>query len=87
MRLVQAMIRAGAQLEAFSIAAAYEGGGREERRNPESRAGCHESACPTHLPYSALTRGLVESLPSAADYPAFRASKSGANSSSRSRCK
>jgi hypothetical protein len=87
MRLAEAMIRAGAQLEAFLIATAYEGGGREERWDPESRADCRESACPSHPPESALVRGLVESLPSATDYPAFCAGKSGADKDSRSRCK
>lgn len=87
MRLAEAMIRAGAQLEAFLITVAYEGEGREERRNPELRSACGESACPTHQPDSALVHGLIESLPLAADYPAFRARKSGANKSSRWRCK
>jgi hypothetical protein len=87
MRLAEAMIRAGAQIEAFLIAVAYERRGREDRRNPELRAGCRESACPTHQADSALVRSLIEDLPSAPDYPAFRARKSGANKKNRWRCK
>ncbi len=87
MRLAETMIRAGAQIEAFLIEVAYEEGGREERWNPELRAAGRESACLTKQPDSALVRSLIESLPSAPDYPAFRARKSGANISSRWRCK
>ncbi len=78
MRLAETMIRAGAQLEAFLIAVAYEGGVDDKRRNPEMHADCRESACPTHQPYGALARRLVESPSPAPDYPAFRARGSGA---------
>ena len=87
MRLAETMIRAGAQLEAFLIAVAYAGVGREKRQNPELHEDRGDSACPTRQPDVALVRRLVESLSPASDHPAFRARGPGENKRGRWRCK